>query len=477
MDKIKNFFTKDNIIYLTIFAILLLSSYSGLVDYDYYWQSDLGKHIIKDGNFNWIYNQVWGTTGISEYYDHEWLTNILFYLSTLVGLRGITIMKIVISIFLASCVVMYIKSEDKELNDFSVLKIFIFIFILSTVFLKVKAYCISIGFVLLEIMFLKRYKKTLSNNYFIYMLILCILWNNMHSGSIILFFAIAGIYWFTDLRSNKKIPFYGIIYLLSTSINPYGYKLLLFNLAHFGDSIMKKYVFDWRGLDAKESYGVICAILIFICIVNLYNVDIKENLFDVSMTFIIIFMGLQSVRHLVYLVPFFISVSLNNNHISVSLNKSVLKYILVFFTGLATVCNYDAFTCKTYNTDYAMNYIDDELKDLLIKTNSSSSNGLFSDEVPLWGKGVKSFTSGAFPCTRQRFLDSYLMMWTGSNSQIESIIDYYGLTKFCFKKTNTLVDYYTVNCVLYEYLVNNDDYICLYDSGYYCYFVRADLEY
>lgn len=52
------------------------------------------------------------------------------------------------------------------------------------------------------------------------------------------------------------------------------------------------------------------------------------------------------------------------------------------------------------------------------------------------------------------------------------MIDYYGLTKFVFPKNNTLIDYYNVNNTLYEYLVSNDEYECLYDSDFYCYFVK-----
>lgn len=52
--------TKQFYLYITIFAIFAISIYAGLADFDYYWQVDLGKHIVNEGNFNAIYNQCWG---------------------------------------------------------------------------------------------------------------------------------------------------------------------------------------------------------------------------------------------------------------------------------------------------------------------------------------------------------------------------------------------------------------------------------
>lgn len=460
--------------YITIFAIFAISVYAGLADFDYYWQVDLGKHIINEGNFNSIYNQCWGSLGVSEYYDHEWLTNVLFYFVSLIGIKGISLMKLIVAMFVALCVILYINSEEKEPNTVSIVCLIVFFFMLSTVFIKVKAYCISIGFLLLEIMFLKQYKRTSYKRYFIYMWILLLFWNNMHSGSMPLFFVIAGIYWLTDLRSDKKIPLYGLVYLISTLINPYGYKLVVFNLMHNGDKVMKKYVLDWRALDAKTSTGVFCALFIFICIVTLYKVDLKKHIFEVVMMFLFIFMGLQSVRHLIYLTPFYITMVLDNDF-KLEISKSIMRFVTFFFVSLAILCNYNAFTSDNYKQLYALDYVDDELRQLIIDTNKDSCDGIFTADVDMWSLGLKSFGSGAFPCTRQRFLDSYLIMYSGSNKQIAQVIDYYGLTKFVFSKNNILVDYYLLNNVLYDYLSNNDDYKCLYDSDFYCYFVRKDI--
>ena len=205
---------KDSLVYITIFFIYLISVFAGLADFDYYWQVALGRNIVTKGDFNSVYNLVWGTNGVSEYLDHEWLTNVFFYLMSLLGYRYIAITKLVISAFCGICTILYIKNENKDLNTVSIIGLFVYTFMISTVFIKVKAYSISLGFVLIEIILLKKYNRVKSligyeysavhymkNKdkepilYFISLLVLCIIWNNMHSGSIPLFFGIAGLYW------------------------------------------------------------------------------------------------------------------------------------------------------------------------------------------------------------------------------------------------------------------------------------------
>ena len=62
---------KENIFfYISLLCVFVLSAYAGLSDYDFYWQVDLGRAILTEGNFTQYHNQLWGSTGIYEYYDH-----------------------------------------------------------------------------------------------------------------------------------------------------------------------------------------------------------------------------------------------------------------------------------------------------------------------------------------------------------------------------------------------------------------------
>ena len=69
-------------LYICVFCIMITSVLQGLSDWDFIWQTYLGKEIVQNGRFNALQDLIWGTKEVSTYIDHEWLTNILFYFFT-----------------------------------------------------------------------------------------------------------------------------------------------------------------------------------------------------------------------------------------------------------------------------------------------------------------------------------------------------------------------------------------------------------
>lgn len=468
--------TSEQKFYVFIFAIVAISLYAGLADYDWYWQVELGKAIVKEGNFNAIYTLQWGTKGVAEYLDHEWLTNIFFYLCSLTGTYGISVAKAAICVVYVLATGYFLSSGGKSYNDTSLIGICGYLFVMATVFIKVKAYILSVAFLLVEVAFLKRYKASRDMKYFVYMFILTVLWNNMHSGSIPMLFLVAGVYWLTELRDDPKVISVGLICAAGLCINPYGYKLVVFDLMHNFDPVMKEIVLDWRCIDGKETVGVICALLVLGVVFFLIGTDIREHKFDLVMIGLVLYMSFQSARHLIYLAPFFYSVVLDNKY-EFKLNKTVKFYATWFCVGIAVLSWMQGFGSEDYERSYAMNYMEPELVDILLETNADSSDGLYTcaGGTQVWTLGLKAFASGAFPCTRERALAEYEMTYSASEARISELIEEWGLTKFLAIKYNPAISYSDGNGVLYDYLVKNDEYQLLYDSDFYYYFVRKDL--
>lgn len=460
--------------YLLIAVVVFISMYAGLADYDWYWQCELGEAIIKDFNFNEVYNLHWGTKGVSEYLDHEWLTNILFYLCSSTGMYGISIAKLLICAAYAVATCYYLEAEGKEYNEASMIGILAYVFMMAGVFIKVKAYIISVVFLFVELVLLKKYKASSSSKYFLYMFVLLIVWNNMHSGSLPLFFIVAGVYWLTDLKRSKEVLFMLPIYIVGTFINPYGPKLVWFDLTHNFDPVMKEIVMDWRCIDAKETLGVLCALIVLGVVFFLIGTDLKAHLFDVCMIGVVLLMSLQSARHLIYLAPFFYSVVLDNKY-TIKLGDTFWFLVRGFCVGICALSLLQAFGPSNYKTYYGADYIEPDLLELLQETNSDTCDGLFATDIGLWQYDLKPFTSGAFPCTRERALASYELGYSASEARIEELIDEWGLTKFVAIKHNPAVPFGEGNGVLYAYLSTHDEYKLLYDSDFYYYFVRKDL--
>ena len=291
--------------YLLVIIICLYTSSFGLSDYDYYWQAKLGKYIVTEHNFNGAYDLVWGNLNVESYLDHEWLSNIIFYMFSLLGTCGIFLLKFSICLFLGISICLMMDMFCKKIDGINLVSLLVVIFLVSCLVFKVKAYSISMAFVIFEIMLLYKYKNNKANKYLIYAVLLLIIWNNFHSGSMPLFFVIAGVFWLVHLR-NKESLICGIVCVLSTGINPYGYKLVLFDLAHNNNSVMKDLLLDWRPIDAKEEYGIMCFIVLAIILFNILVSKYEIDYFTIIISILFLYLILSSARHMIYIIPIFI---------------------------------------------------------------------------------------------------------------------------------------------------------------------------
>lgn len=466
--------TRRDKFFLLIGAILMISLYAGLADYDWYWQCELGEAVLTRGDFNAIYGLQWGKKGVAEYLDHEWLCNVAFYLCSLCGTYGISVAKALICLVYWAATCYFLKSEGKDFNDTSIVAVGLYLFAMAGVFIKVKAYILSVAFLLIEVAFLKKYKSSKDKRYFAYMAVLLVVWNNMHSGSIPLFFIVAGAYWLTELARDKKVLMMLPAYVLALCVNPYGPKLVYFDLIHNFDPVMKQIVNDWRCIDAKETLGVLCASIVLGVVFFLIGTDFKKHMFDIIMIAVVLYMSFQSARHLIYLAPFFYSIVLDNEY-KLKLSDTVCWLACGFCVGIACLSCIQGFSSPDYERTYGANYIEPELAELLIETNKDTCDGLYATDISVWQYDLKPFTSGAFPCTRERVLASYELGYSASEARIEELIDEWGLTKFVAIKYNPAVKFREGNGVLYDYLSTHDEYELLYDSNFYYYFVRKDL--
>lgn len=465
-----------------VFCILAISAFGvslGLADLDYYWQADAGRKIVESLDFNGIRSQVWGVAGIGEYYDHEWLMNIIFYFFSLIPFRPVMWLKLAICLLTGFEVIRFLKEYDFPKKAYGKwLAVFVIYMAYILIFCKVKAYSVSVVLLMEEMVLIERYRKTykLSSQYLWRLGLLCVLWTNLHSGSVPLFFVVAGVYWLVHFRTIKLLAS-GVVIALSTMLNPYGYKLLLFNFEHNFDDTMKSIILDWKSIDAKTVLGVLCAslVIVFICLcVSQYTL----NKVHFTLGLIFVFMSLGSARHIIYLIPILFVLVRYCKLPSPHYLKSVCMYASLCIVCTAILGVVTVFTSYNYE-DYSMDLVDDKLESLIYSTIDSESLGLFndSDYIVMTEYGRKNFTMGAYPLVAKRQQDTLILTRYGTQKQVESIIEYYGLSSFIFNKYNYGVEFYDIVNPLYEYLSCNDEYECLYDTDTLVYFVRKEVGY
>ena len=472
LERLKN--SKNLLFLCCILGICLMSLYMGLADFDYYWQKYLGKSVCEGNFYSWK-DLVWGTKGLGTYYDHEWLSNVLFYFCSCIGgdFIGVVLIKLIVALSWGIGVYLLIKEFNKDLSKTQKLSILLIVFVISTVVLKAKAYCLSSVFLMLEFIILHRYKiegVAFNKKRFIQMLILSVVWNNMHSGSVLLLFAIAGLFWLIEAR-NKYVLGTGVVCFASLLLNPYGFNLVVFNLMHNFNSVMKEIVLDWRPLDTKEDLGKALFIIIVLYVVSLFNIVRKNNLFYVLCSAVLLYMTLGSARHIIYLVPIIIILLCRGDLRVDFLERIDMGYVLFIVAVLLLLVLMSTFMSDNVKNSYIMEYKDKELVSILKETNSANCDGLFSSDVDLSSIGLKTFITGCFPYVERRRVDEVVLSY-GSESDIKKIIDYYGLTKFLFYSKDTTHTFYDLNKPLYDYLNNSNKYEKLYESDYYVYFVE-----
>lgn len=467
---------KDNWFWLCILGISFFGISFGLADLDYIWQRDLGEAIVTRFDFNACYEQIWGSVGIETYYDHEWLMNIIFYIFSLIPYKPLIWLKLTICFITGLQTIRFLKEFNFNYNKtFKACAVLVLYFLYILVFCKIKAYSISVLLFMEELILIERYKKVNYVKYIIRLGLICILWNNIHSGSMPLFFLVAGIYLLTCFRT-KKLLVYGVVILLTTLINPYGYKMLLFNFRHNFDSIMKYIIQDWKGMDAKVSLGTLCTLLvIFFITLGIYQIRMNKTYIILGLVFV--YMSMSSMRHIIYLFPI-LFLLVNYCVIDIGVNMEFLQgYLAIIILSVAVMGTITVITTYDYD-EYSCNYVDDKLKSLIYDTIDEESTGLFNDHdyISMTEYNRKNFLTGAYPLNPYRYMDVGVMTRYGTESQIKSVIECYNLDKFIFNKYNSAVLYYKLFNPLYEYLRGSDEYECLYDSDKLVYFIRKEIS-
>ena len=187
--------------FISILCLASISIIVGIGDYDVIWQIHLGKVILTEHRFDGLKDLVWGTQGYGWYLDHEWLTNVIFYLlNCLFGQMGGIIAFKCLVVVLFSISVFYLVKEFTDFNDmswFTYLACTCLTYSYTIILIKPKAYDLSAILMMCLLILLERYNKQKISfkTFAVFICFITILWNNLHSGSVLLIFGLVGAYW------------------------------------------------------------------------------------------------------------------------------------------------------------------------------------------------------------------------------------------------------------------------------------------
>ena len=465
---------KDIVILISFVAVFTISLIVAVTDYDFVWQTILGQKIVREHTFYGLSDLIWSTKYKGWYLDHEWLTNVIFYLVTSCfgEIGGILCYKIFIAVILS--IELLILGKLYNINNFytpASLVCLVVGIVYALNYINFKAYNISLLLLLALVILLENYVKGqvsykgLAVGY----LSILVLWNNLHSGSVFLAIVVAFLYWVLCIK-DKATFILGCCSILCLCVNPFGYKLVLFDIYHFSNTVMKSISTDWAAINTSTLTGkvILFSLIVgFLCLIYCHA-TLKEPLTLLYGLFASL--TIVSARHFLYLYPFFVIVLLR---CAVNIKDKEQIYKKVFILLSLLLCSIQIIywlNIKDIKSEYLHHYITDDLLVKIQNTLQEDESGFYDSDLDVWHYGIKSFKVGAFTYTEEQNIATYTLNH-GSVTQIQDIIAKYGLNKFLIAKYKaTPLGVQHTN--MYDFLNQSSEYVLLYETERLAYFIE-----
>ena len=369
-----------------IFCILLLLGFvngcfsvHSIYNNDYYWHISVGRWIIENKQiphtdlFSWV-----GKRDNFTFISHEWLSDIIMYL---MGEKLILIVLIIISCLLFYLICKYLKF-NKKLDINCIIKL-LYLFMIIKILSSIEVRPLMFSLLLFNIFLILIYR--LINNKgkynFILIVLLQLLWVNLHGGSsslipLLLFIMI--IYGLVEklfnIKSNtfdsktiKTLILLFVSILLISLINPYTYKIIIYPFINMLDNTMLNDIGEWHSIDFHGLLGIYYFIILFIPFFILLINNKKINFLDLILLFLFLFMSLRSLRFIqfyifigAYIIGKYLNIKLNLK-IKYKINESIIMGFLaicLFIVGIIQLFNGIGTIDKNYSySDKAINKV------------------------------------------------------------------------------------------------------------------------
>jgi hypothetical protein len=241
-EKFKN---PENILLLTIFIIILFLSFDQIKNFDIWWQLKTGEIIYATGQIP--KKEIFSYTRPGEIWtNHEWLSQLIFYLSyKRSGLFGIIILKMAV---LFTSFIIISKRNRLLLNGYSNVFSMILIIMISHVSWLSRPVIFSFLFIPLTLYLLDLYLLRDMQKIWLIPFVMLI-WVNLH-GSYIIGLLLILLYTFNAIFYDRGNGVYltkiFAASLITTLVNPNTYKILLYPLQYATFSVHSKYIVEWQ---------------------------------------------------------------------------------------------------------------------------------------------------------------------------------------------------------------------------------------
>lgn len=464
------------ILYTLIFILAyLILGYNSRIFNDYLWHIKAGewmvqnKEILTHNIFSYIISEdtIW--------YSHEWLSEILMYLS--LKLFKIDFAYFVITIILTVSTLLFVIKKDLMNKDLlSTIFITVMIFITLSSSLYARPFILGILFFILLMKALDNIKYNRDSKLYLYLPLISILWANIHGGTIIfailapLGYYICGKFRFLTKRfysirstksQEKKYIYVLIGNFIGSLINPLVYNIYLFPL-YINNETSKANILEWSPAQIRWPSAIFTIIFIVLFLIVTSK---KINFTDFAVVGSLIMLTLVYGRFYSWLCVAFLVIFTKyfpkkKNDKYLEEFSFEIKAFLIVFIGLFI------FIVLNKPLPKPVNFMNPEIIETLKEIKPERLFNSYNAGGALNYYGEKCFINSIAELYEDNELNTGKYL-EELNIDIYKVVDYYEFDTFLVEKNNLLYKFLKANKDNYELVYEDsdeliNDYIYLY---------------
>lgn len=237
--------------YTLLIVIIFGLTYNLITDNDTWWQIKLGEWMVKN-------RQVYTTEVFSHiaqgkiYIAYQWLSQVLFYLIAGTNGVGLGLFKmLIIGGTYGATLYYFIRRYGAKQWSILIFGVLAYLIAYRT---QERPHLFEIVFTSFLLIIIDRWNDSQQNKVLLFFLPLQILWANMH-GSFLLGPFLVGIWGACRLpkkdsrKSGIMLMAFSLLLILSSMINPFGYKLIEKSLImFFTHDYMRQHINEWKSV-------------------------------------------------------------------------------------------------------------------------------------------------------------------------------------------------------------------------------------
>lgn len=287
---------------LYFYFVLIYSN--SIADYDLWGYLSFGRIFWEEGYFP--YKDLFSYTPTKPLWVyHEWLTGVLFYtIYKYTGPAGLQLLRYVIIIF--TIYLIYLTALKKEAGPISAFSALIpAMLLISFGYVPVRAQVFTYLFFILTIYILETANKDKKWSILWWLVPINIIWCNLHAGfvtglGLIFLYALGG-----KIFKRVALPYFkiGVISTIATLINPYG----PYYWTYLVQAILmpRPEIDEWLSALAAlrmgyQDFPVLVFIILSIILIFALILTKEDNLTDLLIIGVTIFLGYKNVRHTIF---------------------------------------------------------------------------------------------------------------------------------------------------------------------------------